>query len=82
MTDRKFYKSVIEVVVLSEQPLEYDTLGDLHWEITDGNCVGTHGFKPGYENRELNGKEMAAELADAHSEAGFFMLDTDGNDLE
>lgn len=74
---RKFHKTVIEITVLSEEPIGSVTLHDLAHETMEGSWVGK------MENKsieKISGKEMADELYKADSEPGFFMLDDDGND--
>lgn len=78
MTERKFYKTVIQVEVLSEEPLEYDTLEDIHEAITTGDCSGIHTVA---DHKEINGAECAELLKMHNSEPAFFNLDDYGNDL-
>lgn len=76
---RKFYKSVIELTILSEEIIPWDEyeLSDIGYAITDGDCSGMmHQTK--FE--ELNGKQAADELIAQGSDPGFFCLDEDGND--
>ena len=79
MTDRKFYRTVIEVAVLSESPLGPVELNTLHYMITEGDCSGqlTTVRRP-----ELNGKEDAEELLDQGSDPYFCNLDYHGNDVD
>ncbi len=81
MTKRQFHKSVIEVVVLSEEPLSQDdlTLGEIAYAIQEGDCVGVWEIKAAYV---LNGKQVAAGLLDLASDPGFFRLNEDGVELE
>ena len=78
MTDRKFYKKVIAIEVLSEEP------------IPEGMEVGTiveEAMSGGYSLRELpstetvmNGKEAADALLEQGSDPGFFSLTAEGED--
>ena len=79
MSKRKFHRTVIEVVVLSEEPFGYDDLADVDEAITNGACVGSFDTK---STTELTGKEAADALTAVHSEPGFFQLDDDGEDVE
>lgn len=82
-TERTFYKTTFQIEVLSEHPLgdvdAFYGLEDLHYMITDGNCVGRVEFTG---ECELNGKGMADALYDLASEPGFFMLTDDGEDSD
>lgn len=40
MSKRIFYKTTVTVEVLHEEPLNFDTLEDLHYAITYGDCSG------------------------------------------
>ena len=40
MSQRKFYKTTLRVVVLSEEPFEWDNLSGVAYAITDGDCSG------------------------------------------
>jgi hypothetical protein len=37
---KTFYRTLIEVEVLSEEPVEFDSLEDVHNAIVDGDCSG------------------------------------------
>lgn len=76
---RKFYKTVVTVEVLSEEPLECDDLGDVNYAITQGDCSGTMNMGG---SRKISAKTMAKELLKQGSAPEFFGLDEKGNDLE
>lgn len=78
MTDKKFYKTIIQVEVLSEEPFDYNDLSDVHYQITEGDCSGT--FKT-LSSDELDGKQAADALKAQDSDPEFFQIDEDGNDL-
>ena len=42
--DRKFYRTLIQVEVLSEEPFECESLEDVHDAITTGDCSGKYGI--------------------------------------
>ncbi|DAC71759.1 MAG TPA: hypothetical protein DSN98_08700 [Thermoplasmata archaeon] len=77
--DRKFYRTIYTLEVLSERPIEdLVSLDDLHYMITWGDCSGmTH--TEGSE--EIDGATAAKLLIKQGSDPEFFMLDEDGNDL-
>jgi hypothetical protein len=72
----KYYITHIDVTVLSEYPYDPDSLEDLSYDITEGDCVGN--FLMG-KSKELTGKQMADKLYELGSEPAFFQLDDDGN---
>ncbi len=78
-SNRRFYKTVYRVVVLSEEPTETTDLaeiarqgliGDYSVAVTDGEMV------------VLDGPTAARELRAQHSDPAFFQLDDDGEDLD
>ena len=80
MSTRKFYKSVFQIVVLSEEPIGPDIdVEDLVYEITEGECSGSFSM---VSSAELDGEACAVALIQQHSDPGFFNLDEDGNDTE
>jgi hypothetical protein len=79
MSDRTFYRTVVTVEVLSEDPLNFDTLEDLHHAITTGDCSGRYETT---KTETLNGKDTAAGLIAQGSDPGFFQLDEEGNDCD
>lgn len=76
---RKFYKTVIKVEVLSEEPFDYDNLSDIHNQITDGDCSGEYTTT---KITILTAKQAASTLIRQGSDPEFFQLDRNGNDLE
>ena len=83
MTNRKFYRSVITVEVLHEDPraLAGDiTLADVHDIITTGGATGSWHVSGG--PYVLSGKQMAKLLLREGSDPEFFELDGHGNDVQ
>lgn len=79
-SDRKFYRSVFTVEVLSEAPLPSDLrLSEVAFQICDGDWSG-HTDED--LNQEVDGPQMAKLLEAQGSEPGFFQLDENGNDVE
>lgn len=74
---RKFYKTTITTVVLSEEPFRYETLADMQEQIYAGDCSGTFTDK----SEELSAKEIVNALKEQGSDPEFFQLDKDGNEL-
>jgi len=79
MSKRKFYKTVITLEVLSEEPLEDVPLEYIVQQCDEGDFSGDWNIT---ESQELTGKEMAQALVGQRSEPEFFNLDEDGNDLD
>ena len=77
MTDRKFYKTIVQVEILSQEPIEITDLDTIHYNITEGdwslNVVSS---------KELNGKEAAGALLNQASDPSFFQLTKNGEDTE
>jgi hypothetical protein len=76
MSARKFYKTIIQVEVLSEEPFEWDTLGDVDYAIRE-DCSGV---VREISSEVLTGKQAADALLAQGSDPGFFMLTPNGND--
>ena len=78
MTKRKFYKTVITVTVLSEEPFpDVVDLREVHYQITEGDYSGEANVT---SREELNGLETANELLRQGSDPGFFRLCEHGYD--
>jgi len=80
MSKRKFYRTVIELEVLSEEPIVDMAIGDINYEMENGHLSGL--YKTKIQDKEVNGKEMAKMLQEQGSDPEFFLLDEDGNDIE
>lgn len=79
-SQRKFYKMIVKVTILSETPFTgHENLKDLAEGMTDGNDVGTY---EAIENKELNAAQAVEELQAVGSESGFFSLTKDGQDID
>ena len=79
MSTRKFYKTIIEVTVLSDSPLQPMSLGELSYETMEGDLSATLDTK---KEIVLNGKEAADALKEQGSDPEFFQIDEDGNDID
>jgi hypothetical protein len=77
---RKFYRSVIQVEVLSEEPVYFDNLTDVHHAITNGACSGS--VNDLIQNEVVDGPRMAALLMEQASDPGFFRLTEDGEEAD
>ena len=80
MTKRKFFKTVFQVTVLSEEklvgPFGLDYLAE---EVKEGEWSGEMKM---LIHKEINGKQAAKALLAQGSEPEFFQIDENGNDLE
>jgi hypothetical protein len=77
-SQRRFYKTALTVVVLSEEPAELDDLGGLARMGTEG------GYSVAITDTtvtELDGPTAARELQDQDSDPGFFGLTPQGYDI-
>lgn len=78
MTDRKFYRTVIHVEVLSEEPYTFSgNLVDVANDISSGDCSGVART---IQEEKCDGVRMAQLLLAQGSDPEFFMLDDSGND--
>jgi hypothetical protein len=75
----EFYKTTIVVEVLSEGPLHFQTLSDLHSLITTGDCSGSIDVA---RTLSLSNREMAEAAREQGTDPGFFGLDATGNRLK
>lgn len=76
---RKFYRAVFKYEVLSEDPIEDMSLGDIDYECREGQCSGQF---LGVTRQTVGGKKMAKLLMNQGSSPDFFRLDDEGNDLD
>lgn len=75
----EFYKTTIVVEVLSEGPLHFQTLSDLHGLITTGDCSGAVHVT---RTLSLSAREMAEAARQQGTDPGFFGLDATGTRLK
>ena len=84
MTERKFYKTTLRMVVLSEEPIPPDmTVDEILEEADSGDYVAGASSMEEADRVEqvLDGKQIGRELIAIGSEPGFFQLDDEGNDI-
>lgn len=80
MSDRKFYRTLVKIEVLSEEPISSEIgIETLCAEITTGDYSGLVLWSPG---QEIDGKTAATALIGQGSDPSFFGLDEEGNDVE
>jgi len=76
---KKYFRTVIEVEVLSEAPIGDMSIGDIIHEIDHGDFSGK--FDTKIQDEELTGKAMADALRDQGSDPEFFQLDDEGEEI-
>jgi hypothetical protein len=80
MSKRKFYRTVIQIEILSEDPYETNDLNTIEYDITEGRCSGN--AKDIIRNEVKNGKEMADLLTAQGSAPEFFNLNDAGENVD
>lgn len=79
MSEKKIYKNVFQIVVLSEDaPVSNCDLGVINFDITEGDCSGEVKH---LSSELLTPKEAADALLDQGSDPSFFGLTPDGKDM-
>lgn len=76
MADKHFYRTIVEIEILSEEPQRFDSLREIDYEITDGHSSGTWAIK---SQVEITPAEMAQLLIAQGSDTSFLGLDEKGN---
>jgi len=80
LSERKFYRTVIQVEVLSEEPYEFNGLEQLAQDVTSGDCSGKDTTI--IDNQSVTAPEMAKMLRAQGSDPGFLGLDDEGMEAE
>jgi len=78
-TEREFYKTVITIEVLSEEPYDLESLSQLAHDVTDGGCSGRIVRE---KSTRLSRKAFVKACVAQGSDPEFFGLDENGNDNE
>ncbi|HWY35604.1 MAG TPA: hypothetical protein VNX68_13235 [Nitrosopumilaceae archaeon] len=77
---RKFYRSVIQIEVLSEEPYSSTDLEKVLDDITNGHQSGDVSLV--VDSEEMDSKTCADKLKAQGSTPDFFMLDDHGHDIK
>lgn len=77
---RKFYRSVIKIEILSEEPYSSTDLEKIQYDITDGHQSGLVSLE--IDSEEMDGKTCAIKLQEQGTDTEFFCLDEHGQDTE
>jgi len=81
MARKKLYRTVIEIEVLSKEPIPDDmSLDDIQDECYVGSYSGVHDWK--VKNEEVEGEEAVKLVLAQGSSPDFFSMDENGNDLD
>ena len=81
MAKKKLYKSVLKVIIISDEPYpDSVNLDHVKYDITDGHCSGILEWDT--LNAEVVGAEAVKEMHEQGSDVEFFQMDEEGNDLE
>lgn len=79
---KKIYRNVVQIEVLSDEPLKTGELTDLEnvsFQIGEGDWSGR--IKPVIQNLTYTGKEAVEIIQEQGSDPEFFNLDQDGNEI-
>lgn len=79
-SERKFYKSIIQVEVISEEPMHFDNLSDVVEEISVGDSSGM--YNTVVQNETIDAATVIHRIAAHDTDPGFFSLDDHGNDAD
>ena len=74
---RAFYRTVVQIEVLSEHPIDFENLRELIYMVTEGDCSGNYDIT---EHEIVDGKRMAQLLLGHGSDPSFFHLTEEGED--
>ena len=81
MGQKKLYKSVLKVEIISEDPLpDCLSLRTIDYETTNGEWSGAQEWES--HNAEIVGKEAVTSVENQGSCPSFFQMDEDGNEIE
>lgn len=78
-SSRTFYRTLVLVEILSEEPYEPGSLAGVARDIVEGDCSGETHF---CASQPISGAHAALLLLAQGSDPEFFKLDEQGNDLE
>ena len=81
MTKKKLYKSVLKVIIVSDEPYpDSVNLEQVNYDITEGHNSGILEWE--YLNAEIVGAEAVKAMEEQGSDPEFFQMDDEGNELE
>ncbi|MBA3822492.1 MAG: hypothetical protein H0X24_01155 [Ktedonobacterales bacterium] len=78
-SQRTFFRTVIEIEVLSAVPFDPGSLDEIASDISDGECSGQWTVT---KSEKVDGPTMAQLLMAQASSAEFFQLTDDGSDCD
>lgn len=68
---QKYYKTIIQVEVLSDEPYVLNSLEDVDYDITEGHCSGIVFMK---SQTEMTEKQIARALKKQGSDPSFLIM--------
>ena len=77
--ERKFYRTVVEVEILSEDTYDFEDLDILAYDVEDGDCSGQCAITA---VERVSPQQMAELLTKQGSDPEFFGLDANGNEVD
>lgn len=78
---KTIYRTVIEIEVLSEEPIPDDMgLDEIQDECNEGSFSGIYDFK--VKNQEVKGIEAVKLIKAQGTDVEFFQMDEEGNELD
>lgn len=80
MAKKTLYRSVIQLEILSEEPIESMSLEEIAEECVNGSFSGVHEFK--VQNQVVKGIKAARLTIAQGSNTEFFGMDDKGNELD
>lgn len=80
LSKRKFYRTVVQVEILSEEPYSSTDLEQINYDISEGHHVGD--VQLILDSEEMSGKTCADKLSAVGSSPDFFCLNEHGHDTE
>jgi hypothetical protein len=76
---KKYYRTIIQVEVLSEEPIGDVSMSEIIHNAQDGDWSGKNTTIT--QDEELSGKQMAEALLDQGSDPEFFQIDEEGEEI-
>ena len=77
---KKFYRTVIQMEILSEQPIRDASMSDIAYQTDEGDWSGKNTTV--IQDDEITGPQAAVYLSLQGSDPEFFGLDAEGNELD
>ena len=79
MAKKKLYRTIIQLEVITEEPLEQQPLARIAFECDNGDYSGYTNWK--VTNQPIKGKKAAKLVIEQGSDLDFFQMDENGNEI-